>query len=134
VRLGKASVYAVYAVVHIAGNQAEGAVAGRARADTCGMPVEYLLKILQHLVKARVLHSARGRAGGFQLCKPADETTLLEVIEAVEGPLLDETMVTGDVRGAGVIRATLNNLCGDIAGYAQATLSKTSVSQLIATA
>jgi len=85
-------------------------------------------------VKARVLHSARGRAGGFQLCKPADETTLREVIAAVEGPLLDETMVTGDVRGAGVIRAPLNNLCGDIAGYAQATLSKTSVSQLIATA
>jgi Rrf2 family protein len=52
--------------------------------------LEYLLKILQQLVRANVLRSKRGPRGGFSLAKPTNKITMLEVIEAVDGPLTGE--------------------------------------------
>jgi Rrf2 family protein len=52
-----------------------------------GMPVSFLRKILQRLTAARLVRSHRGFAGGFSLARPAEEITLLEIIEAVDGSL-----------------------------------------------
>jgi Rrf2 family protein len=52
------------------------------------IPLEYLLKILQQLVRANVLRSKRGPRGGFFLARPSESITLLEIIEAVDGPLM----------------------------------------------
>ena len=52
------------------------------------IPLEYLLKILQQLVRANVLRSKRGPRGGFFLARPAETISLLEVVEAVDGPLV----------------------------------------------
>ncbi len=56
----------------------------------------HLAKVMQQLVRAGVAHSTRGPAGGFQLTKPATETTLLQVFEAVEGPVGDSECLLGD--------------------------------------
>ncbi len=48
------------------------------------VPGSYLSKVLQALGKARIVHSQRGLHGGFSLAKPAEELSLLEVINAVD--------------------------------------------------
>jgi len=49
------------------------------------IPRSFLAKILQKLVKAKIVRSYRGVKGGFSLAKQAREISLLEVLEAIEG-------------------------------------------------
>jgi len=56
-------------------------------ASACDIPVEWLYKLLQQLVKVNILQSKRGPKGGFLLVRPLNQVTALEVIEAVEGPV-----------------------------------------------
>ena len=51
------------------------------------VPESFLAKILQSLVHAGLVTSQRGAHGGFLLARPADEITVREVIEAVDGPI-----------------------------------------------
>jgi Rrf2 family transcriptional regulator, iron-sulfur cluster assembly transcription factor len=51
------------------------------------VPVSFLAKILQSLVHAGLVTSQRGAHGGFALARPADEITVREVVEAVDGPI-----------------------------------------------
>ena len=52
------------------------------------IPVNFLFKILRKMVKAGLVKSYRGPHGGYVLAKSAADITFLEVIEAVDGPLL----------------------------------------------
>ena len=51
------------------------------------IPRSFLAKILQKLVKAKIVRSYRGVKGGFSLAKQPREISVLEVLEAVEGKL-----------------------------------------------
>ncbi len=53
--------------------------------DEYKIPRSFLAKILQKLVKAKIVRSYRGVKGGFSLAKPAREISLLDVLEAIEG-------------------------------------------------
>lgn len=57
----------------------------RGMAAQLDMPFHYLTKALQDLTKSKILVSSRGAAGGVALARPADEISLLEIIDAVEG-------------------------------------------------
>ena len=54
-------------------------------AEHYGVPVAYLAKQLQALVRAGVLSGTTGPRGGFRLARPADQITLLQIVEAVDG-------------------------------------------------
>ncbi len=49
------------------------------------IPKHFLSKILQMLVKKGLLNSMKGPTGGFSLSRPADDITLIEVIDAIDG-------------------------------------------------
>jgi Rrf2 family protein len=51
------------------------------------IPEKFLAKIFQQLAKAGLLRSVRGAKGGFSLGRPADEITMRDVVEALEGPV-----------------------------------------------
>lgn len=51
------------------------------------LPKEYVAKIFTSLTRAGLVDAVRGKGGGHFLAKPPKEITLLEVIEAIEGPL-----------------------------------------------
>ena len=90
-RIAKSTGYALLAVGYIARKQgAEGVVLAQAVSKRYGIPLEYLFKILQQLVRADVLRSKRGPRGGFLLARATNKISLLEVIEAVDGPLAGE--------------------------------------------
>jgi Rrf2 family protein len=50
-------------------------------------PKSFLAKILQKLARADIVTSYRGVKGGFRLARKPREITLLDVIEAVQGPI-----------------------------------------------
>ena len=51
------------------------------------LPESYLAKIFQDLARSRLLISHRGAKGGFSLVDDPQEINLLQIIEAVEGPI-----------------------------------------------
>jgi Rrf2 family protein len=51
------------------------------------IPRSFLAKILQKLVKAKIVRSYRGVKGGFSLAKQARDISVLEVMEAIEGKM-----------------------------------------------
>ncbi len=86
-RLTNAGDYAIRGMMHIA-SMADGAVALRSDiAQAQGIPPSFMAKILRSLVRARLLRSSRGVHGGFALARPSSRITLLDVVEAIEGPL-----------------------------------------------
>ena len=93
-KISRSTGYALVAVGYIAQNYKDGAVLAARISKEYSIPLEYLLKILQQLVRANVLRSKRGPRGGFFLSRTADNITLLEVIEAVDGPLMSHLHLT----------------------------------------
>ena len=89
-KVSRSTAYALLAIGYIAKNQGDGTVPSEHISTQYNIPLEYLLKILQQLVRAKVLRSKRGPQGGFWLVKPTDKITMLEIIEAVAGPLTGE--------------------------------------------
>ncbi len=67
------------------------------------IPRSFLAKILQKLVKAKLVRSYRGVKGGFSLSKQARDISMLDVIEAVEGKLCLNICLT-DKRNCGFSR------------------------------
>ena len=55
-------------------------------ADKTGVSLRFALKILRKLVGAELVVSYKGATGGYEMKKAPEETTLREVIEAIDGP------------------------------------------------
>ena len=87
-KISRSTGYALVAVGYIAKNYKDGTVLAARISKEYGIPLEYLLKILQQLVRANVLRSKRGPRGGFFLARPAEDITMLQAIEAVDGPMM----------------------------------------------
>jgi Rrf2 family protein len=77
--------YALRAVVDIAENSGANRVSLRSVAKRQNISDKYLEAIVKPLVVAGILQSVRGKNGGYQLARPADEITAGAVIRAVEG-------------------------------------------------
>ena len=86
-KLTSAADYAVRAMIHLA-CLPEGGVALRSEiANAQTIPTSFMAKILRSLVRARLLRSSRGVNGGFTLASAPSEINMLEIVEAIEGPL-----------------------------------------------
>ena len=53
-----------------------------------GVPERFLLQILRNLVTHGILHSTRGVDGGYSLERKPEDISLLDLIEAIDGPLI----------------------------------------------
>lgn len=94
-RLGRASAYGLYALIFVSRQRTDAPVQVHLIAESTGLPIEYLRKILQRMTRARLIQSERGRRGGFRMTRDPSSITLLDVVEAIEGPL-DEQSVFED--------------------------------------
>lgn len=87
-RLSRASRYALNALVYIAQQKTTAPVSTKDIAATTGIPNVFLLKALKPCVARRLLASITGPHGGYRLTRDATGITLLDIIEAVDGPLV----------------------------------------------
>lgn len=79
--------YAARVMIHLASRPFGDRVSRDILAEAGQVPAHFLSKILQALARSGLIVSRRGAAGGFALARPADQMTLLDVLEAIEGPL-----------------------------------------------
>ena len=86
-KINRSTGYALIAVGYIAQNNSDRAVLAADVSKEYEIPLEYLLKILQMLVRANILRSKRGPRGGFKLARDSEQITLLDIIEAIDGAL-----------------------------------------------
>ena len=89
-KISRSTGYGLLAAGYIARNEKGGIVLSQTISKEYNIPLEYLLKILQQLVRANILRSKRGPRGGFVLGKPMSKITMLEIIEAVDGPMASQ--------------------------------------------
>ena len=86
-KLSRTVSYAVRATLQLARSDSSAPVPCSKLASEGDMPERFLLQILRVLVTHGILRSTRGVEGGYSLTRTADQISLLEVIEAIDGPL-----------------------------------------------
>lgn len=95
-KLSRTVAYAVQATLQLAKSGSSLPVPCSQLASDGKMPERFLLQILRNLVTHGILRSTRGVDGGYTLVRPPSEVSLLEVIEAIDGPLNADSNL-GDV-------------------------------------
>ncbi len=80
--------YAVRAVLYLARIEGNQRAATSTIAQEQGIPPSFLAKIISQLSIAGLLHTSRGARGGVTLARDPKDITLLEVIEAIDGPIM----------------------------------------------
>lgn len=86
-RISRSTGYALLALGYIAENRDQKIILSQTISKEYDIPLEYLLKILQQMVRAGILRSKRGPRGGFSLAQTPKKITMLQIIEAVDGPM-----------------------------------------------
>jgi Rrf2 family protein len=87
-RLSKKSDYALIAMKHLATRpDGGGSSSAREISESYDIPLELLAKVLQRLVRARLLVSVQGTRGGYRLGRSAPLISVADVIQAVDGPV-----------------------------------------------
>jgi Rrf2 family protein len=131
-KLSRMSTYALQAVAAMAQLPDDQPIASHLVARTNGIPERFLLKILLPLVKAGLLHSLKGPNGGYRLIKAPAKITVLEILEAVDGPLRGQ-VPAAQVKGQQALVAKLNEACQRITEQARRELGKVTVADLMKT-
>jgi Rrf2 family protein len=128
-RLTRAASYALNAVAFMALQKHDRPIASHNIASARGIPERFLLKVLKPLVSARVLLSIKGPNGGYRLAKKADDITMLEVLEAVDGPIRGQAPFSEENNGP--LNHKLENICKQSAEVVRKQLEKVKLGDLV---
>src|ERR1700719_4292877 len=127
-KLTRASSYAIHALVFMAVQKENRPTASHTIARARGVPERFLLKVLKPLVAARVLHSIKGPNGGYRLARSPNDISLLEVLEAIDGPIQGQPSFTEEKNGA--LNDKLSHICQGAAEQMRKHLQKVRLSEL----
>ena len=86
-QLTRAADYAVRVMIHLAGLPSGTRASRAALAEAAECPEQFLSKVLQSLTRAGLVISHRGNTGGFELPEVHRQSSILQVVEAIEGPM-----------------------------------------------
>ncbi len=93
-KISEAASLALHTMVYLAANDGR-LVTTHEIGELLRVSEAHLAKVLQRLARVRLVDSTRGPKGGFCLAKAGDDISLLEVYEAIEGPLQDSVCLLG---------------------------------------
>jgi Rrf2 family protein len=131
-KLTRASSYALQAVAYMA-NQKKGKedrpIPSHTIADERNIPERFLLKVLKPLVSAQILLSIKGPNGGYRLARQASDISILDVVEAVDGPIRGAAPLNPGQSDHGLHRR-LDLVCSQIADQVRKHLARVKVSEL----
>ena len=123
--------YGVRALLDLALHGQVGPSLSRDTAQRQGIPETYLNQLLLQLRRGGLVASVRGPRGGHLLARPADEITMLEIVEALEGPLV--VVPEGLTAPLSVeTDATMSGLWDDLRGIMRDHLERITLQELAA--
>jgi Rrf2 family protein len=93
-KLSKKADYGLIAVKHLAMHRKEHACSANEVAEEYGISVTLMAKVLQRLAKQGLVAAKHGSSGGYQLAKDPGQISALDVISAIDGPVLITSCVT----------------------------------------
>ncbi len=136
-RLTSLADYAVVLLAAAARHPAGARLSTTLLAGEAGIPLPTAQKLTGRLAGAGLLDTARGTGGGFLLARPADQITLAEIIEAIEGPIAmtkcieghaSECQLEGSCLSKPHLQAANHAVRGALAGVSLASISGASLS------
>lgn len=86
-QITKRADYAVRTMLEVAKAEDSAPALTQEVAARQGIPGPFLAKIVLALTRGGLLRSYRGAGGGIALARPADQISLLQVVEAIDGPI-----------------------------------------------
>jgi Rrf2 family protein len=95
-QLTRAADYAVRVMIHLAGQPIHTRASRADLAVAAECPEQFLSKVLQSLTRAGLVMSHRGNTGGFELPISGKTVSVLDVVEAIEGPVRLNLCLTAD--------------------------------------
>ena len=128
--ISRSAGYGMMAVGYIAKQDGNAFVLASTVSKKYSIPNEYLLKILQQLVRANILRSKRGPRGGFSMARPSTEISMREIIEAISGPLSGHLGIIDQANGD-PFSHTMEEDCRQASAKCTETLENTKLSQMI---
>lgn len=87
-RLTKKADYGLIALMHLASGSPRRSASAKEIAEAYRLPLPLLAKVLQKLTRGGFLEAAYGTNGGYRLARAAGEISALQVIRAIDGPVL----------------------------------------------
>jgi Rrf2 family protein len=87
-KLTRKADYGLIALRHLAVARSASGASAKEIADTYGIPLPLLAKVLQKLTKSGFLRSVHGTNGGYVLARDPRRISALEVIRAIDGPII----------------------------------------------
>ena len=128
-KMTSAATYALQALTFLADTQGEPPVASHVIAGQCSLPEPFLLKILKSLVTARLVTSSKGPFGGYVLARRPVNITLLEIIEAVDGPITPH--VPFRISDHSRLHRRCKSLCEELVQNTRSKLLRIRLSELV---
>jgi Rrf2 family protein len=130
-KLTRASSYAIHAVAFMAQvKEKDKPIASHTIAKERGIPERFLLKVLKPLVSEGVLKSNKGPNGGYRMSKKAEDVSLLDIVQAVDGPIRGQAPLSEENK-KNPLDTKLQSVCNLAAESLKAALKKVKVSELI---
>src|SRR5215204_4992411 len=86
-KFSSALYYAIVGIAQIAAHDSLHPLSCPGLCKEFGLSNKFMLLVLVRMTLAGLIVSKRGTTGGYKLAKPAEQISLLEIIEAIDGPL-----------------------------------------------
>lgn len=128
-KLTRASSYALHAAAFMAAQKYDRPLASHNIAQAEDIPERFLLKVLKPLVSARILLSIKGPNGGYRLAKSPNAISMLDIVEAVDGPIRGQAPFAA-VDGNGALNRKLETICKQMADQTRKNLGKVTLADL----
>jgi len=130
-KLSKTSAQAALAMAYLVTNEdGERIVQARQVAEHLCIPTNSAVKILQSLAKHGLIKSRLGRRGGYRFEGDSSKVTLLEVVEAIDGPVIAEVPRVNSHKHLAPRIDVLQWVCGQVASGVREQLQKTTLADL----
>ena len=129
-KLTKKADYGLIAMKYLAEKSAASSRSAKEIAEAQGIPPELLAKILQRLVRAKLLVSLQGTNGGYKLARDSRTISAFDVIKAIEGPLFITSCVTHKGACEQTSRCTVREPLQKVSLAIEEVLSKVTIFEL----
>jgi FeS assembly SUF system regulator len=131
-RISKLTDYGIVLLAHFAEHPGETCNA-RELAEATGLPFPAVGKVLKLLANEDLLVSHRGAKGGYTLARPAGEISVVEIIEALEGPIALMECSAGPGHCQKEATCRVRDPWQTIHGAIRSTLSRVTLGGLVST-